>query len=74
MHGPNQRRLDLSFFKDLTLSSTSRLQLRYEVYNVTNVVNFQNPVSALGSPDFGRLTSTGNSTPRQMQFAVRLFF
>jgi hypothetical protein len=74
MHGPSQRRLDLSFFKDFDLVGTSRLQFRYEIYNVTNVANFQNPVSALGSPDFGRITSTGNSTPRQMQFAVRYFF
>jgi outer membrane receptor protein involved in Fe transport len=74
MHGPSQRRLDLSVFKDLAVGSSARLQLRYEVYNVTNVVNFQNPVSTLGSPDFGSITSTGNSTPRQMQFAVRLMF
>jgi hypothetical protein len=74
LHGPSQRRLDLSVFKDLAVSSTARLQLRYEVYNVTNVVNFLNPVSTLGSADFGSITSTGNSTPRQMQFAVRLMF
>ena len=74
LHGPNQRRVDLSFFKDIPLRGTTRLQVRYEIYNVSNIANFQNPVSALGSPDFGRITSTGNSTPRQMQFALRLFF
>ena len=40
LHGPSQRRLDLSLFKDFSLSDTRRLQLRAEVYNVTNTANF----------------------------------
>ena len=74
LHGPSQKRIDLSIFKDLAITSGARLQLRYEVYNVTNVANFQNPVSTLGSADFGSITSTGNSTPRQMQFGLKLLF
>jgi hypothetical protein len=74
LHGPSQRRIDLSIFKELSITDTARLQLRYEVYNVTNVANFQNPVSTLGSADFGSITSTGNSTPRQMQFGLKLLF
>jgi hypothetical protein len=34
--------------------------------------SFANPTAALGAPGFGSITSTGNSIPRQMQFAVKL--
>ena len=74
MHGPSQRRLDLALFKDLKLHASSTLQLRYEVYNVTNTPSFQNPVNTLGSSNFGSLTTTGLAIPRQMQFAAKLLF
>ena len=74
LHGPSQRRLDLALFKELKLHTSTTLQLRYEVYNVTNTPSFQNPVSTLGSSNFGSLTTTGLAIPRQMQFAVKLLF
>jgi len=74
LHGPPQRRIDLSVFKEFAVGGTRQLQLRYEVYNLTNIANFQNPNSQLGSPAFGSISSTGNSTPRQMQFAAKLLF
>jgi hypothetical protein len=73
MHGPIQRRLDMSLFKDVELSATARLQLRMEVYNVTNTPSFANPNGQLGNAAFGTITST-LGTPRQMQFAVKLLF
>jgi hypothetical protein len=74
LHGPPQRRVDLSVFKEFAVGGSKQLQLRYEVYNLTNIANFQNPNSQLGSPAFGSISSTGNSTPRQMQFAAKLLF
>lgn len=74
LHGPSQRRLDLALFKDLKLHASTTLQLRYEVYNVTNTPSFQNPINTLGSANFGSLTTTGLAIPRQMQFAAKLLF
>ncbi len=74
LHGPPQRRLDLSLFKDVTLRNPWKLQLRAEIYNVTNTPSFQNPSGALGSAAFGSISSTGNAPPRQMQFAAKLLF
>ena len=74
MHGPNQRRLDMSLFKDLMLSSSKKLQLRAEVYNVTNTPNFYIPDNNFGSATFGAINSTGNSIPRQMQFGIKYLF
>jgi hypothetical protein len=73
LHGPSQRRLDLSLFKDFLLPRNVRLQFRVEAYNVTNAVNFANPNGALGNAAFGTITST-IGTPRQMQFALKLLF
>jgi hypothetical protein len=36
MHGPPQRRLDLAIFKQVGLGGQHSLQLRYEIYNLTN--------------------------------------
>ena len=41
---------------------------------MTNTANFINPNSQLGDPAFGTISSTGNSIPRQMQFAAKLIF
>jgi hypothetical protein len=74
LHGPPQRRLDLSLFKDVALTATAKLQLRVECYNLTDTPSFANPTAALGAPGFGSITSTGNSIPRQMQFAIKVLF
>ena len=74
LHGPPQRRLDLSLFKDVALTGAAKLQLRVEVYNVTDTPSFANPNASLGAPGFGSITSTGNSIPRQAQFAAKLLF
>ena len=43
-------------------------------YNITDTPNFANPTAALGAAGFGSIASTGNSIPRQVQFAVKLLF
>lgn len=73
LHGPSQRRLDLSLFKDVRLMGESRVQLRVEVYNVTNTPSFGNPNGQLGNAAFGTISTT-NGTPRQVQFAAKLLF
>jgi outer membrane receptor protein involved in Fe transport len=73
LYGPPQRRADVSLFKDV-LFGTQRLQLRLEVFNVTNTPSFAVPDGGLGSATFGRITSTANNIPRQFQFAAKYLF
>lgn len=63
----------MSVFKDVLMGPT-RLQLRLEVFNITNTASFLVPNGALGSSTFGQVTSTGNNVPRQFQFAAKLLF
>jgi len=74
MHGPNQRRLDLSFSKLMRQGGAKNVQVRLEIYNITNTPNFQPPDPNYGSTTFGSISSTGNAIPRQMQFAVKYLF
>ena len=74
LHGPPMRRLDLSLFKNVDLTASTRLQLRAEVFNLTNTPSFSNPNANFGTAGFGSITSTGNNIPRQMQFAVKVLF
>jgi outer membrane receptor protein involved in Fe transport len=73
LYGPPQRRIDMSFFKDVPVGA-DRLQLRLEVFNLTNTASFSVPDGGLGSATFGRITSTGNNIPRQFQFAAKYLF
>jgi hypothetical protein len=73
LYGPPQRRMDFSVFKDV-LVNAHRLQLRLEVFNVTNTASFAVPDGALGAATFGRITSTANNIPRQFQFAAKYLF
>ena len=73
LYGPPQRRMDMSVFKDMVVG-TRRLQLRLEVFNVTNTPSFGVPDGALGSATFGRITSTANNVARQFQFAAKFLF
>ena len=65
--------MDFSVFKDIVMGN-QRLQLRMEVFNITNTASFSVPDGALGAATFGRITSTGNNIPRQFQFAAKYLF
>jgi hypothetical protein len=74
LHGPPQRRIDLSLFKNVSIGSQTRLQLRAEAFNVTNTPSFANPNAAFGNAGFGSVTSTGSAISRQVQLAVKVLF
>ena len=86
--GPGFKRLDFSTFKDFKLSERFLLQFRTEFFNLTNHPNFNAPgfggngVVAIGgstnftSDKFGEIGSTRDAPndPRQIQFALKLYF
>jgi Carboxypeptidase regulatory-like domain len=86
--GPGFRRLDFSLFKDFQLTERFKLQFRSEFFNIFNHPNFNAPgfggngVVAIGgannftSSNFGEIGSTRDAPydPRQIQFALKLYF
>lgn len=81
LSGPGQFNTDLSFYKNTKLSERVNLQLRAELFNLTNHPNFAPPIdnSTLFNQDgsavglAGTLSST-QSPERQLQFGVRVSF
>jgi hypothetical protein len=74
-HGPPNRRLDVSIFKNISMGRETKLQFRAEVFNVTNTASFAPPAAVLGGANFGQLTQmTAGYSPREVQFAIRFQF
>lgn len=71
--GPDYQNFDVSLFKNFRLAEKTKLQLRWELFNVLNHPNFQVPQHLLGTSDTGMIRSTAGEA-REMQFAVRLTF
>ena len=70
-YGPSRLQNDLALTRNFT-SAAQQLQFRWEVFNVLNKANFNNPTSALNSTNFGRILTAGD--PRIMQFAFKFDF
>ena len=56
LRGPKFVSTDLSMSKLIPISGQVRLQLRAEMFNVFNNVNFGNPNATFGSANFGRIS------------------
>ncbi|HLL77734.1 MAG TPA: carboxypeptidase-like regulatory domain-containing protein [Pyrinomonadaceae bacterium] len=74
LRGPAQKRFDLGLAKTTALTERVGLELRWDVFNVFNNVNFANPSNDLqDQTDFGKITNTVGG-PRVMQFGAKLKF
>jgi len=76
LRGPSQKRFDLSLQKVTTFGTNERftLELKWDIFNVFNLVNFANPNADLSDEtDFGQITRTVGA-PRVMQFGAKLRF
>ena len=69
---PGYADVDLGVQKDVALSGGTRLELRWEMFNVFNRVNFDVPNRIFGTSNFGRIFSA--QPARQMQFGLKASF
>jgi hypothetical protein len=87
LNGPRYFNWDAGLLKNISITENSRLQLRMEVFNVLNNVNFFAPTGAnaaslgedsnifnINSATFGQITTGNAYPPRIMQFAARFEF
>ena len=79
--GPSTKQLDFSAFKSFFFKKepTRALQFRAETFNLTNTPQFNNPVSTIGAPGAGAITSAGSPSTfqrlsREVQLALKLYF
>lgn len=72
VRGPASYVLDASVSKTFTVAGQTRLQVRADMFNALNRVNYGGPDSNILSAFFGQIRSAGS--PRTMQLGVRLTF
>jgi hypothetical protein len=65
---------DVALMKNFQLMERLRLQFRAEAFNITNTPQYGKANTTFGSPTFGVITSTTYTTPRNLQFSMRLSF
>ncbi len=69
---PGYANVDMALAKNWRRDNGSRLEFRWEIFNVLNRANFDLPNRFFGSPNFGRIFSALNA--REMQFGLRFVF
>jgi hypothetical protein len=72
VRGPGFRNLDLALVRRVFLPSNTSLEIRAEVFNVTNTPPLGAPNGVFGSAAFGTITTAGD--PRVVQLALKLTF
>ncbi|MPZ19064.1 MAG: hypothetical protein GEV06_14290 [Luteitalea sp.] len=70
--GPGLANFDVSLIKNHRWGQHYNVQFRIEAFNVFNHPNFNNPGRALGSPNFGVISSAG--APREVQLGLKVEF
>jgi hypothetical protein len=73
IYGPGFFNTDLAVSRNLNLSPGKHVELRVEMFNIFNTVNWSNPNVTVGSATAGQITSTA-SGPRIMQLAIKYAF
>ena len=70
--GPSRFNVDMGLTRSFRVGGQHQVQFRAEAFNVLNRVHLNNPVSALNNPNFGVITSAGDS--RIIQLALKYTF
>jgi hypothetical protein len=73
LRGPHTSVFDFGLMRDFGITERTKLQFRWEVFNLTNSTLFAQPSASLTSSSVGTITSLAGD-PRIMQFALRLSF
>jgi hypothetical protein len=84
LYGPGFKSVDVSVFKTTKLSGGTSLQLRLEMFNLFNTINWANPGAVVtNSTTFGVITNTRNANnapgigagePFNVQLAAKILF
>jgi hypothetical protein len=73
LRGLWQRRVDLSIARAFKFGAHSDVELRWDIFNLFDTVNYALPENVIGGTDFGKITNTVGG-PRVMQFGARVRF
>ena len=67
--------VDLNVYKSFTPKEGMKLDVRAEIFNLTNHPRFAQPISGVGDSAYGTISSSaGGFLPRYFQFGLRFEF
>ena len=72
LRGPKFVNTDLSLMKNVIVGGGATFQIRVEMFNIFNTVNWGNPNTTFDNTAFGRITSAG--AMRQVQIGAKVLF
>ena len=70
--GPSSLSGHTTIAKSFALGTGRRIQVRADIFNALNRMNYNNPQQAINNVNFGRITGAGGS--RTIQLGARLTF
>jgi outer membrane receptor protein involved in Fe transport len=69
------RNFDLSLFRQFPITENNKLEFRFEMFNAFNQTVYEVPDANSSDPAFGHVPNIAPGfNPRQMQFALKLYF
>jgi hypothetical protein len=79
INGPGFAQVDVSFLKNFKVSEGKNLEYRFEIFNLPNHPNFDQPNTTFNTANFGKIFNTfgrtiGIGTSRQIQMALKFNF
>jgi hypothetical protein len=72
VRGPSYRDVDLGVMRRVPVRGGTAIELRAEVFNLLNTVNFGAPAAVAGAANFGTITTALD--PRVVQLAIKVLF
>ena len=69
VRGPSYREVDLALMRRIPVNANHAIEVRAEIFNLLNTVNFGAPAATAGASNFGTIISALD--PRVVQFAVK---
>ena len=72
LRGPGFVNLDFSLVKQFPMGGSRQAEFRWDTFNLTNQIHFNNPNATFGGSTFGEIN--GGYGERQMRFALRFMF
>jgi hypothetical protein len=72
VRGPGYRNLDVAFVRRLGAQPGHAVEIRVEIFNLTNAAALGPPNGVLGAPAFGSITTAGD--PRVAQLGIKYLF
>jgi hypothetical protein len=72
VRGPTYRDVDVAVMRRIGFGGGRAIELRAEIFNLLNTINFGAPAAMAGAPNFGTITTALD--PRVVQFATKFWF